>query len=61
LELAKKFDLLSMKGGGYYYLPGQDKPFAQGEAAAIEFLASDLDFYYDLQSRVVKEVKIGIV
>ncbi len=61
LELAKKFDLLSMKGGGYYYFPGEDKPFAQGETSAIEFLASDLDLYYDLQGRVMKEVKLSSV
>lgn len=57
LELAEKFKLIDKKGGGYYYLPGEEKSFAHGEDAAISFLASDLDFTNQLKAEIIKNVK----
>lgn len=55
LELAKKFGLVTMRGA-YYYLPGEEKSFAQGEQGAIEALASDLDWYRELQEKIKAQV-----
>lgn len=57
LEMAKKYELLHMKGGGYYYIIGEEKPFAHGEIEAIEALASDLDWYYELQKQIKDRLK----
>jgi len=55
LDLAEKHGLINKKGGGYYYKIGEDKSFAQGEAAAIEYLASDLEWVEELKKNITEK------
>ena len=57
LELAERFGLIIKKGGGYYYLPGEEKSFAHGEDAAIGYLASDLEFTNNLKAEIINNVR----
>lgn len=54
LEMAEKDGLLTKKGGGYYYLPGEANSFAHGEQQAIEYLASDLEFTNSLKAKIIQ-------
>lgn len=59
LEMAKQYNYISSRGAGYYYLSGEEKPFAQGEQNAIEFLASDLEFTEQLKKQIIEDYKNG--
>ena len=52
--MAEKDGLLTKKGGGYYYLPGELNSFAHGEQQAIEYLASDLEFTNSLKAKIIQ-------
>lgn len=51
LELAERYELL-VKKGAFYYLPGEEKYFAQGEINAIEYLKEHPEVALDLGKRI---------
>ncbi len=51
LEQGIRFKYIEQRGA-YYYKEGAEKAFAQGEANAVEALASDLDWYRELQDKI---------
>jgi len=53
LGMAVKYKLLE-KRGAYYYKDGEEKSFAQGEIAAIQYLASDLELTNNLKEQIKK-------
>lgn len=53
LDMADKHGLIIKKGGGYYFKQGEDKAFARGEADAVGYLASDLEWVAELKAAIV--------
>jgi len=43
IETAKIYNILTMKGGGMFYLPNNTKPIARGRDALYELLETNLD------------------
>lgn len=58
LEMAKRYGFITLRGA-YYYKIDDEKSFAQGENAAVEYLASDLDYTNELKTNIITEIKSG--
>lgn len=54
LEMAIQYKLVIQKGAYYYLSDNLDKAFGHGEAAAIEYLASDMELTQLLQKQIIE-------
>ena len=55
LDMAEKHGLITKKGGGYYFKQGEEKAFARGEADAVGYLASDLEWCDSLKKVIIEK------